>query len=169
MKLPSDSGIIGIHQQGLRLKNYNGFSGEQRGQAQSWLNAQWRSGALARPVACIACGQTAQPIDAHAEDYSEPFRKGVTDAFHVCFICHMMVHCRHRSEEAWRLYRHMVESGGRPIPVGGRHFPAFQQKFLTGKILPGLFEWFDPPQRQALREIELSQDEAAKRAAARIA
>jgi hypothetical protein len=63
----------------------------------------------------------------------------------------------------------MVESGGRAIHVGGRHFPAFRQKFLTGKILPGLFEWFDPPKRQALREIELSQDEAAKRAAARIA
>jgi hypothetical protein len=37
------------------------------------------------------------------------------------------------------------------------------------KILPGLFEWFDPAQRQALREIELFQDQAAKRAAARIA
>src|ERR1700722_17181014 len=105
---------------------------------------------------CCACGQAAQPIDVHAEDYSEPLRKDVTDGFHLCFICHMMVHCRHRSQEAWRLYRHMV---------GGRDFPAFQQKFLTGKITPGLFEWFDPPERQALREIELSQDEAAKRAA----
>src|ERR1700722_15104104 len=166
MTVPSDSGIIGIHQTQLqRLKSYNDFSGEQRGRAQSWLNAQWRSGAIARPVACCAWGQAAQPIDAHAEDYSEPFRKDVTDAFHLCFICHMMVHCRHRSQEAWLLYRHMVESGGRAIPVGGRHFPAFQQKFLTVKITPGLFEWFDPPERQALREIELSQDEAAKRAA----
>jgi hypothetical protein len=170
MTLPSDTGIIGIHQtQGQRLKSYNGFNGEQRARAQSWLNAQWRSGALARPVACVACGQIAQPIDAHAEDYSEPFRKGVTDAFHVCFICHMMVHSRHRNQEAWPIYRDMVESGGRAIPVGGRHFPAFRQKFLTGKITPALFDWFDPPERHALREIELSQDEAAKRAAARIA
>jgi hypothetical protein len=140
------------------LKGYNGFTGEQRDLAQSWLNAQWRSGALARPLNCCACGQTAQPIDAHAEDYSEPFRKGLTDEFHLCFICHMMVHCRHRSQEAWCLYRHMVESGGRAIPVGGRHFPAFQQKFLTGQITSALFEWFDPPKRQALSEIELSQD-----------
>jgi hypothetical protein len=170
MTLPSDSSIIGIHQKQVRrLKTYNGFNGKQRARAQSWLNSQWRSGAFTRRVVCIACGQTAQPIDVHAEDYSEPFREGVTDAFHLCFICHMMVHCRHRSPEAWCLYRQMVESGGRAIPVGGRNFPAFKQKFLTGKILPGLFEWFDPPQRQALREIELSQDEAAKRAAARIA
>ena len=159
MTLPSDSDIIGIHQtQGPRLKTYNSFNGEQRARAQSWLNSQWRSGALARPVACTACDQTAQPIDAHAEDYSEPFRKDVTDAFHLCFICHMMVHCRHRSQEAWRVYRQMVESGGRAIPVGGRHFPAFQQKFLTGQITSALFEWFDPPKRQALSEIELSQD-----------
>jgi hypothetical protein len=164
--LSSDYGTINFYREGdERSKGYNGFSGEQRARAQSWLNAQWRSGAIARPLDCCACGQAAQPIDAHAEDYSEPFRKDVTDGFHLCFICHMMVHCRHRSQEAWRLYRHMVESGGRAIPVGGRHFPAFQQKFLTGKITPGLFEWFDPPERQALREIELSQDEAAKRAA----
>ena len=143
------------------MKSYNGFNGEQRVRAQSWLNAQWSSGALARPVACIACGQTAQPIDAHAEDYSEPFRKGVTDAFHLCFICHMMVHSRHRSQQAWRAYRHMVETGGRAFPVGGRHFLVFQQKFLTGQIVPALFEWFDPPQQQALSEIELSQDRMA--------
>ena len=158
MTLPSDSGIIGIHQtQGQRLKSYNGFNGEQRARAQSWLNSQWRSGAIARPVACIACGQTAQPIDAHAEDYSEPFRKGVTDAFHVCFICHMMVHSRHRNPQAWLVYRLMVESGGRAIPLGGRHFLNFQQKFLTRHITSALFEWFDPPTRQALSEIELSQ------------
>jgi hypothetical protein len=168
--LGSDYGTINFYWEGdERLKGYNGFSGEQRVRAQSWLNAQWTSGAITRPLECIACGQMAQPIDAHAEDYSEPFRKDVTDAFHLCFICHMMVHCRHRSEEAWRVYRQMVESGGRAIPVGGRHFPAFQQKFLTGKILPGQFEWFDPPQRPALREIELSQDQAAKRVTARVA
>jgi hypothetical protein len=161
MTLPSDFGIIGFIGGKGSVNSYNGFSGEQRRRAQSWLNAQWRSGAIARPVACCACGQTAQPIDAHAEDYSEPFRKGVTDAFHVCFICHMMVHSRHRSQQAWRAYRHMVEIGGRAIPVGGRHFLVFQQKFLTGQIIPALFEWFGAPQRQALREIELSQDEAA--------
>ena len=110
-----------------------------------------------RAVACIACGQTAQPIDAHAEDYSEPFRKGVTDAFHVCFICHMMVHSRDRNHQAWRVYRLMIESGGRAIPLGGRHFLNFQQKFLTRHITSALFEWFAPPTRQALSEIELSQ------------
>jgi hypothetical protein len=168
MTLPSDFGIIGFIGGKGSVNRYNGFRGEQRGRAQSWLNAQWRSGALARPVACVACGQTAQPIDAHAEDYSEPFRKDVTDAFHLCFICHMMVHCRHRSEEAWLLYRQLVESGGRSIPVGGRNFPAFRQRFLTGKLAPVLFHWFDPPVRRALLEIELSQDVAAKRAVALI-
>jgi hypothetical protein len=123
-------------------------------------------GRLPAPLPALPAARRLSPLMQHAEDYSEPFRKGVTDGFHLCFICHMMVHCRHRNQDAWRLYRHRVESGGRAFPVGGRHFPAFQQKFLTGKILPGLFEWFDPPERHALREIELSQDEAAKRAVA---
>jgi hypothetical protein len=140
------------------LKSYNGYSSAQRARAQSWLNSQWRSDALTRPIACIACGQTAQPIDAHDEDYSEPFRKDVTDAFHLCFICHMMVHSRHRNKEAWRVFRRMVEGGGRPIPLGGRRFLSFQQKFLTAQITSALFEWFEAPRRLALSEIEFSQD-----------
>jgi hypothetical protein len=144
------------------LKSYNGFSGEQRRRAQSWLIVQWRSGAITRPLDCCACGQTTQPIDAHAEDYSEPFRKGITDGFHLCYVCHMMVHCRHLSQDAWSTYRHMVENGGRAIPVGGRNFPVFRQRFLIGDITPSLFNWFTPLKRRALREIEVSQDEALR-------
>jgi hypothetical protein len=147
------------------VKAYNGFPGKQRARAQSWLNAQWRSGALRRPFACVACGQTAEPIDAHAEDYREPFQAGITDAFHLCYVCHMMVHCRHLSQEAWSIYRSMVENGGRAIPVRGRNFPVFRQRFLIRDITPDLFNWFIPSERRALREIEVSQDETLRASA----
>ena len=71
-------------------------------------------------------------------------------------------------EAAQTISRFAFQASASRPRLGGptrHHFPAFQQKFLTGKITPGPFEWFDPPERQALREIELSQDEAAKRAA----
>jgi hypothetical protein len=76
------------------LKDYNGFSGKQRERAQRWLNKGWTAGRLARPSECVACGQTEGVIQAHAEDYLEPFRAGVTDGFHLCIICHAMVHAR---------------------------------------------------------------------------
>lgn len=151
------------------MKDYNGFTGAQRDRAQKWLNKQWASGSLLKPKICVACGQDHGPIDAHAEDYSEPFRAGVTDGFHLCFICHMMVHCRHRNPTAWTRYRHFVEIGGRARIVGGRNFPAFSALFLSKLMTPGLFDYYDPPliavdaagtatPRRPLFEIELSQD-----------
>jgi hypothetical protein len=71
------------------MKDYNGFSSAQRNGAQAWLRAEWASGRLAKPVRCCACGQDQGVIDAHAEDYSAPFRAGVTDGFHLCYVCHM--------------------------------------------------------------------------------
>ena len=81
------------------VKDYNGFSGAQRERAQRWLNKEWSAGRLARPPECVACGQTEGIIQAHAEDYSDPFRAGVTDEFHLCMTCHAMVHSQVQEPE----------------------------------------------------------------------
>ena len=142
------------------MRDYNGFSGRQRQRAQNWLNREWDWGRFARPSKCIACGQTARVIDAHAEDYSDPFRAGVTDGFHLCRICHSMVHLRSTNPKAWRDYRSKVEAGGRAkILKENQRYPGGTSKFTTDDM----FDWGSPPQRQALLEIELSQDEAARR------
>src|SRR6185437_7567205 len=133
------------------MKDYNGFSGKQRNRAQAWLNKQWNTGRLPRPSICVACGQNEGTIEAHAEDYSEPFRAGVTDQFHLCSTCHRQVHARCRNPEAWREYRENVEAGGR-------------KKIYASKMgLKGRdqFDWGDPPKLRALLEIELSQDQIA--------
>lgn len=146
------------------MKDYNGFSATQRNRAQRWLNQQWALGTLQRPRVCVACGQDHGVIDAHAEDYSEPFRAGVTDGFHLCFTCHMMVHCRHRNEERWLQYREIIESGHRlTMPFMMRNWPMFRELFLIKPIDIGLFTSVDVPERKALLEIQLSQDEVAQR------
>jgi hypothetical protein len=61
---------------------------------------------------CCACGQDKGVIDAHAEDYSEPFAAGKTDEFHLCFTCHMILHCRFRNRSAWDRYRDAIRAGG---------------------------------------------------------
>lgn len=135
------------------MKDYNGFSGFQRGRAQSWLNAQWASGKLARPKVCCACGQTEGVIDAHAEDYSEPFTAGKTDGFHLCFICHMMVHCRFRNPLAWKRYVEAIERGVRFVALGGRNFPRFSALFLSGDIMRAAHTMHAPPADSPLRRI----------------
>ena len=119
---------------------------------------------LARPSKCVACGQTEGVIDAHAEDYSEPFRAGVTDGFHLCFVCHMMVHCRHRNRVQWATYRQWVETGHRAaVPYRSRNWPQFSQDWLNSPIDNRLMAACEVPDWKALEEIELSQDKAAER------
>lgn len=146
------------------MRDYNGFSGSQRQRAQNWLNREWDAGRLARPSKCRACGQAEGIIDAHAEDYSDPFRAGVTDGFHLCRICHTVVHHRSTNPKYWSEYRAKVEAGGRAtILKVNQRYPGGTSKFLTDDM----FDWGSPPQRQALLEIEMSQDEAARRLAPR--
>jgi hypothetical protein len=114
------------------MQSYNGFAPEQREKAQRRLRAQWESGSLARPSKCCACGQDHGIIDAHAEDYSEPFAAGKTDEFHLCFTCHMMVHCRFRNRAAWDRYRAAIGKGGHFAAVFKRDFGTFNTEHLDG-------------------------------------
>jgi hypothetical protein len=114
------------------MRSYNSFPPEARERAQRWLRAEWTSGRLARPSTCCACGQNKGIIDAHAEDYSEPYGAGVTDEFHLCFTCHMMVHCRFRNRAAWDRYRQVIAKGGHFEPVFKRDFGRFAKHYLGG-------------------------------------
>jgi hypothetical protein len=120
----------------MSMRAYNGFSDGQRRRAQAWLRRQWGSGTLERPFRCAACGQDQGIIDAHAEDYSEPFAAGKTDQFHLCFTCHMMVHCRFRHLDDWRHYKAAIQSGGRYAPVFSRNIGGFRAKHIGGKRPP---------------------------------
>lgn len=111
------------------MKAYNTFSAEQRNAAQRWLNQQWASGALTKPFKCDVCGQDEGIIDAHAEDYSTPFGEH-TDRYHLCFICHMVLHCRATNKRMWAEYQDRVESGMRYSAFHKRDWPSFQRQFL---------------------------------------
>jgi len=107
------------------MNSYNGFSPEQRQDAQDWINAELSAGRLTRPRLCCACGQDHGSFDFHAEDYSEPFGPQ-TVRYPLCYPCHMMVHCRFRNPKAWVLYRAKVATGFRvAVPFLGRNWPRF--------------------------------------------
>lgn len=118
------------------MSPYNGFTEAQRNEAQKWLNEQWNSGAFDRPHKCCACGQTEGVLDAHAEDYSKPYQQGKTDQYHLCFTCHMMVHCRHRAPAEWKAYKANVLSGIRYAPHYSRNWMRFKSEMLEGVYKP---------------------------------
>jgi hypothetical protein len=136
------------------VKSYNGFSPEQRNRAQAWLNSQWRSGELIRPNTCCACGQDKGIIDAHAEDYSEPFAAGKTDEFHLCYRCHMMVHCRHRNREHWQKYVDAVQAGAMFAPYSARAFNIFCAELLDA-WRPAIRGYREPPSANVLWDIDV--------------
>lgn len=140
------------------MKPYNSYSGDLRTAAQRWLNAEIASGRMTRPTLCIACAQNQGVIDMHAEDYSQPFAAGKTDEFHLCFPCHMAVHCRFRSPEAWDAYRAMVARGDRTKPFMTRNFPTFISLYFRNPTQLDLVQPFyqhgEAPERLVLDEID---------------
>ncbi len=112
------------------MNQYNGFSPRQRARALHWLNRQYAAGRRQRPTKCDLCGQTEGLIEAHSEDYSEPFGAHIGAAA-VCYRCHMALHCRHKAPEAWARYQADIAAGVRFAPFLTRNWFAFRAQHLT--------------------------------------
>lgn len=112
------------------MNSYNGFSPAQRVRALRWYNAQLAQGLRSRPTVCEACGQTEGIIEAHSEDYSEPFGDHI-GAYGFCYLCHMMLHCRHHDQARFDEYRAAVRDGWRAPASRGRNWGAVK-KLLAG-------------------------------------
>jgi hypothetical protein len=117
---------------------YNGFAPQQRLDALRWFNAELAAGRRKLPVTCDACGQTEGPIEAHSEDYSEPFGDHI-GRFGVCYRCHMMIHCRFKNPKAWEVYKLDVGLGKVFAPIG-RNFWLFRKQTLDAKGIGVRFE-----------------------------
>lgn len=111
------------------MKSYNGFSPSQRMKALAWLKDQYGLGARKPPTICDSCGQTEGVIDAHSEDYREPFGDHI-GRFGLCFACHMMVHSRWHFPQRFHAYAESVAQGHRFQPFQDRDFASFRLLFL---------------------------------------
>lgn len=117
------------------MKSYNGFSPSQRYKALNWLKGEYAAGRRARPFSCDCCRQTEGIIEHHSEDYSEPFGNNIGQ-YALCYICHMMIHCRFRNPRQWQLYKQMVADGANFKPFYVRNFTLFAEQFLRGTLSP---------------------------------
>ena len=99
------------------MKTYNGFNHDQRMKGFRWLQGEYAAGRRARPTVCDACGQAEGPIEAHSEDYSEPFGDHI-GRFGLCYRCHMAIHTRFDNGEAWEAYKLLIAAGRIFHPIG---------------------------------------------------
>ena len=113
-------------------KPYNGFKAEQRTRADTWYNKQKEIGAIVVAETCCCCSSPIK-VNGHSEDYTEPFGPHI-GAFDLCWICHMMIHCRHDNPKRWAQYIDVIESG-LYFHFRGVHWNQFAVMFL-GKSLP---------------------------------
>lgn len=100
------------------MNPYNGFTPSQRVKALKWINGEYAAGRRTRPTECEACGQTDGKLQAHSEDYSEPYGDHI-GKYGLCYTCHMMIHCRFSAPVAWDNYRWAIRSGYRTAPNNG--------------------------------------------------
>jgi hypothetical protein len=138
----------------MALKTYNGFNHTQRIKALNWLNREYAAGRRKRPTVCDACGQTHGHLEAHSEDYSEPFG-GHIGAHGLCYRCHMMIHCRFKNQTAWDIYRRHIREGRIFQPIG-RNFSAFCAQTLTKKGEGVPFEHGRARKRTLLDDIDVA-------------
>lgn len=105
---------------------YNGFTPAERAKGGAAYNAAIRSGVVKSPTQCEAC-QAAEGVTGHNEDYETPLQ-----FFEVCFLCHMMIHCRYRDVGRWQLYLSLLDEGAVLARVSG--WPEFREKYLSGDL-----------------------------------
>lgn len=66
-------------------------------------------------------------IDAHAEDYSEPFGDHI-DHYGLCYFCHLLLHCRHVWPAAFQYHADRLnESLWLARPLATRSFPTLRR------------------------------------------
>jgi hypothetical protein len=112
------------------MSDYNGFTGAQRDRALRWLNREYAAGRRVRPSECQGCGQTAGIIEAHSEDYSEPFGDHI-GGFGFCYRCHMALHCRVKAPDAWLRYKAAIVAGVTFAPFLTRNWFGFRAQHLA--------------------------------------
>lgn len=117
------------------MNSYNGFSPTQRTKALKWFRREQSIGNKpANPECCDICGQTEGHLEWHSEDYSDPFDLGHIGKFGLCYVCHMMLHCRFKNKQAWEVYGAALADNKRFNGIKGRNWVHFRQFCLIDKF-----------------------------------
>ena len=137
------------------MRSYNSFTPAQRAKAGQYRKRMIAEGRIPPwPDLCRACGQTEGSMCYHTEDYSEPHGPHIV-AFEICYACHMMIHCRHRSFDNWNAYADGCAAGNTYPAVHRYNFKEFASLYLRRAGIPEPIR-NDGVSRRLLHEIAAS-------------
>lgn len=86
------------------MKEYNGFSSNERAKVGKIQLAAIRAGEFPKPTVCELCGATEGQLQLHNEDYSKPF----DDAHPICRACHLALHARFTNPQRWEKRKKII-------------------------------------------------------------
>lgn len=114
------------------MNSYNGHSPAQRMKALGWFKKQLAAGLKdPRPLECECCGQTCGLLMWHSEDYSDPFSLEHIGKHGLCYRCHMIIHCRFKSPEAFIQYATALFVGKQFAPMMHNNWEGFKRDHLV--------------------------------------
>ena len=125
------------------MNSYNGYTAKERYAALAWLKKEWAKGTREQtPKCCDICGQTKGQLSYHSEDYSYPYGDHI-GFFGLCYICHMMLHCRFRNPKLMSAYVEALKERRCYEPIHGNNWREFKQSCLIEKFNNRDFEIVD--------------------------
>ena len=109
--------------------HYNGFTPRQRAVGGNEVNRAFLMGEVDRPTICEACAASVPgaKVMAHNENYDTPL-----DFFSVCYVCHMMIHCRFRAKDRWQEYLDALRGGA--VMAQAFDWLSFRRWYLQGPL-----------------------------------
>ncbi len=136
------------------MNGYNGFSGKQRLAALKWFRNQQAKGMKPHnPSECDICTQTNGALEWHSENYSSPFGKHIGQ-FGLCYICHMMIHCRYKNQTAWKIYKQAIKDKKMFKNYKGRHWMFFKRECLDNNFNMVSYDTVEKNNYKMLLDIE---------------
>jgi len=96
------------------MNPYNGYTGAEREAKLKAQHAREEQGLPSRPPGpCAICDDQVAPLEAHSEDYSQPYLWGPPAEYALCKMCHVhRLHARFRNAELWEVHKAHVRRGG---------------------------------------------------------
>ena len=116
------------------MNSYNGYEPKERYAALAWLKKEWAAGTREKtPSSCDICTQQDGYLAYHSEDYSFPYGDHI-GRFGLCYICHMMLHCRYKSPIIMKMYIEALEENKCYEPIHGNGWQEFRNSCLVSKF-----------------------------------
>jgi hypothetical protein len=137
---------------------YNGYKGRERDRKAGARRRRRAEGLPAHPRGpCAICGDPTVTLEAHAEDYSLPYRWEPPAEYALCRTCHKnKLHKRFSNPSDWEAWKAHIRRGGRSSDLAKPHIAAelraykaalkkgtpFALRQLRPPVMTG-FEWWE--------------------------